>query len=199
MASHVAEVTRRLVKVLRGSPVGHIHSSLTTLGRWEDGDKADPICLLLWKDLLWKCDPAGQAHLVVQRDLPSFLDGREATAGGLIHTLGFIPQGQSGVTDLSTVAAVWHGIQAGIPHTVTHRKDYGMIAVSTNLKVHGTCRMDTIQIVSKRSEDGEAIVRVTGQGYTSLQLAVAAMEQKAVRLFNQRQMGTMIHILEPDE
>ena len=66
MASQVANSLHRNVKVLRGSAAGRIHTSLSTYGRWEDADKAAPVCLLLWNDLLWKCDETGQVQLVVQ-------------------------------------------------------------------------------------------------------------------------------------
>jgi hypothetical protein len=198
MATAVADFLHRHVQVLRGSALGHTHTGVTAFGRWDDVDNP-PICLLLWNDLLWRCEATGPPPQLVAHDLPSFVESRDAAACGLVHTMGVLAQGQAGVTDLSTVAAVWQTLQGAIPHTRTSRSDYALVAVSTNVKAYGMCRLDTLHLLSKRSDDQGAMVRICKQGYSTHALAITAMEHKLMKLFNQRQTGTMIHIMLPQE
>ncbi len=93
------------MQVLLGSATGHTHTGITSFGRWEGVDNP-PICLLMLNDLLWRCEATGGPPQLVAHDLPSFVEGRDATAYGLVHSMGVLAQGKAGVTDLSTVAAV---------------------------------------------------------------------------------------------
>ncbi len=123
-------------------------------------------------------------------DLPSFVEGRDAAAYGLVHSMGVSAQRQAGVTDLtSTVAAVWQTLQGALPHTRTSRSDYALVAVSNNIKAYGTCRLDTLHLLSKRSEDQGAVVRICHQGYSTHGLAITSMEQKVIKFSTSAKRG----------
>ncbi len=55
MATAVADSLHKHVQILRGSALGHTHTGVTAFGRWDDVDNS-PICLLMWNDLLWRCE-----------------------------------------------------------------------------------------------------------------------------------------------
>ena len=129
-------------------------------------------------------------------DLPCVMDGKDAYNQGYTTSMGVVLQGEPDIVGWSGPLLAWQELRVRVPNTGVRSLDYTMVAESSQGRTFGSCRLATVQFLSRRPGNKNKLVDDCHMGSYSHNDAVKSWEVRSQKDYNLRQSGMMVRITE---